>query len=266
MAVDVEDKESENNSNKKNGWVVPLITTLIGIVVTLLVAWYQLAASEEQAMEAEVERSKSVKSELIQIVEEHVLNGSPLDITRLTRLAEYRSKQEKLLMTPSVSELVEGAEFNILKSQYLDFERKNNFKLIFDQIYSDLLVGLKQSYSGVFENSVNDLYASVYGGNSNDIFEKLNKVLVDFNGKIEELNSEKLIKENRSIEDFLRIVFDRPEFIVIATGLYVISLYILVLIRRKKRNKLLFEKEIARRYEAKLFGLSQKGSVYPDGD
>lgn len=157
----------EKPVQKKRGWIVPTLTTLIGVAVSLLVAWYQIALSEEQALQAEIERSKSVKNELIQIVEEHVINKKSLDVSRLARLSEFRAKQERLLLVPSVSEIVEGAEFNILKSQYLEFEKKELFKEIFNSIYSELSVSSKINYTGIYENSVNDLYSSIQSGSVN---------------------------------------------------------------------------------------------------
>ena len=79
--------EDLDNTKKKKSWIAPTITTLVGVAVSVLVAWYQISLSEEQTQEAERERSKSGKSELVQIVEEHVINQDPLDISRLSRLA-----------------------------------------------------------------------------------------------------------------------------------------------------------------------------------
>lgn len=233
---------------KKRGWVVPTITTLIGVAVSLLVAWYQIALSEEQALQAEIERSKAVKNELIQIVEEHVINKKPLDVSRLARLSEFRAKQERLLLVPSVSEIVEGAEFNILKSQYLEFEKKELFKEIFNSIYSELSASSKINYTGIFENSVNDLYSSIQSGNVNESSSKLNKLLSDFNTKIEELNAEKAIREKKSIEEFLKIILDKPEIMIIAITLYAFTLYSVMFLRRKARRRKQIEIEVYEEY------------------
>lgn len=245
--TDTEAKENKS-SRKKRNWVVPTVTTLIGVVVSLLVAWYQITLNEEQALQAEIERSKAVKSELIQIVEEHVINNKPLDVSRLARLSEYRAKQEKLLLVPSVSEIVEGAEFNILKSQYLEFDKKENFKSIFNEIYTELSANSKITYNGLFENSVNDLYASIYSGNGNEAASKLNKLLGDFNTKIEELNAEKSIRENKSFDDIVKVFFDKPYMMIMVLFSYAVTLYAYMYLIRRKRRRREIEDEVLEEY------------------
>lgn len=242
---------AEKPTLKKRGWVVPTITTLIGVAVSLLVAWYQIALSEEQALQAEIERSKAVKNELIQIVEEHVINKKPLDVSRLARLSEFRAKQERLLLVPSVSEIVEGAEFNILKSQYLEFEKKELFKEIFNSIYAELSISSRINYTGIFENSVNDLYSSIQSGNVNEASSKLNKLLSDFNTKIEELNAEKAIREKKSIEELLKIILEKPEIMIIAIAIYAFALYSVMLMRRRARRRKQIEIEFYEEYANK---------------
>lgn len=156
----------DNNSKKRKSWITPTITTLVGVVVSVLVAWYQINLNEEQVQEAEKERAKSVKSELVQIVEEHIINKNPLDISRLSRLADFRSREENLLVAPTVSEVVENAEFNIIKSQYLEFDKKLEFKEIFNGIYAEIYAPDKVDYNGGSENAVNDILASINEGNN----------------------------------------------------------------------------------------------------
>lgn len=239
------DKDAVKN---KKGWVVPTITTLIGVVVSLVVAWYQINLNEEQALQAEMERSKAVKNELIQIVEEHVINGKPLDVSRLARLSEFRAKEEKLLLAPSVSEVVEGAEFNIIKSQYLEFEKKEHFKEIFNSIYSELSTGSDFTYKGLFENSVNDLYTSFQNGKTSETIVKFNKLLGDFNAKIDGLNAEKVARESRSLEDIVKIVLDKPYIMAMAITIYAFALYSLMYVRRRARQRRKVEREIMEEY------------------
>lgn len=151
-------------------------------------------------------------------------------------------------MVPSVSEIVEGAEFNILKSQYLEFEKKELFKEIFNSIYSELSASSKINYTGIFENSVNDLYSSIQSGNVNESSSKLNKLLSDFNTKIEEFNAEKAIREKKSIEELLKIVFDKPEIMIIAITLYAFTLYSVMFLRRKARSRKQIEIEVYEEY------------------
>lgn len=241
------ESEVDKNSKKKKGWIAPTITTLVGVVVSILVAWYQINLNEEQIQEAEKERSKSVKSELVQIVEEHVINKEPLDISRLSRLADFRAREERLLIAPTVSEIVENAEFNIIKSQYLEFDKKQQFKEIFNGIYAEIYAPDKVDYNGMSENAVNDILASINEGNNKDVSAKIIKLATDFSSKIEELEAKNKIGDKKNLTDFVRIFIDKPEILLIAILVYVMILYVLMHFRRKlKRERLLrsrFESE-----------------------
>ncbi|MCQ2048653.1 Uncharacterised protein [Stutzerimonas stutzeri] len=228
--------ENLDNTKKKKNWIVPTITTLVGVAVSVLVAWYQISLSEEQIQEAEKERSKSVKSELIQIVEEHVINQDQLDISRLSRLAEFRAREERLLITPTVSEIVEGAEFNIIKSQYLEYEKKQKFKEIFNEIYNEIYTPDKANYTGISENAVNDILASINGGNNKDASTKVIKLATDFSSRIEELEAKNKSRETKSFTDFVRILIDKPEVLIIAFFAYAIMLYGITMYLRKLRS------------------------------
>jgi|GEM_PF-1892748 len=241
--VSKEEKEIAPKKGKR-GWLAPTVTTLIGVAVSLLVAWYQIDLNEEQALLAEIERSKGVKRELVLIVEEYIINEKALDISTLARLAEFRAKQERLLVTPTVSEIIESAEFNILKSQYLEFEKKEQFKSIFNNIYAELSLSSKFSYSGIFENSVNDLYASIQKGNTKEASNKLNKLLVDFNSKIDEISAEKSIRKSASIEDIFRVILDDPSKIIVIISAYAALLYIGMFYRRKLQRRKRIEREM----------------------
>ncbi|EIU1610282.1 hypothetical protein IPC413_01305 [Pseudomonas aeruginosa] len=239
MTTEVHDQEiipvPSSAPAAKRSWVGPTITTLIGIIVTLLVAWYQIALSDEQAQQAELERSKAVKNELTQIVEEHVLNGMPLDISRLSRLAELRARQEKLLVAPLVSEVIESAEFNILKSQYLKFDRKKEIKVVFDSIYNDLSPKVTSSYKGLFKSSVDGLYSSIQAGNNSEAMVKLDKLLGDFNSKVDELSPRPQLVETKSFDEIARVLLAKPGFFIFAFVIYCVILFAWYSSRRRRR-------------------------------
>lgn len=242
------ESSEDTNTKKKKNWLTPTITTLVGVVVSVLVAWYQINLNEEQVQEAEKERAKSVKSELVQIVEEHVINRKPLDISRLSRLAEFRSREENLLVAPTVSEIVENAEFNIIKSQYLEFDKKLEFKEIFNGIYAEIYAPDKIEYNGISENAVNDILASIKEGNNKDVSAKVIKLATDFSSKIEELEAKSSIRDKTSLTDFVRIFLDKPEILLMAFVLYVGILYLYMLFRRKVRRDRLIRAEFEEKY------------------
>lgn len=239
----MEENNEEKKQISKGKWVIPTITTLIGVVVSILVAWYQIKINEEQTLQAEIERAKSVKNELVLIVEEHIINQKPLDISRLARISEFRAKQEKLLVIPSVSEIVENAEFNILKSQYLEFEKKQQFKEIFNGIYAEITIPENVKYNGLFENTVNDIYASIQKGSTKDITSKVSKLVSDFNSRISELEAEKSLRKKLDINDVIEAISDKPSTLIIAMSVYlfIISIMFFSLRRIRYRRKILEE-------------------------
>lgn len=234
-------KKMEKKPEKKSNWLIPIVTTLVGVVVSVLVAWYQINLAEKQVQEAEKERAKSVKSELVQIVEEHIINKSPLDISRLSRLADFRSRGENLLISPTVSEIVENAEFNIVKSQYLEFNKKLEFKEVFNNIYADIYAPDKVEYKGALENSVNDILASINERNDKDASAKVIKLATDLSSKIEELQAKDKMRDSTSLSDFIKVFIDKPEIILFVTLSYGALLYILHLFRRRAGREAFFQ-------------------------
>lgn len=231
-----EKEPSEKEPKKRRRWVIPTVTTIAGAVVSLLIAWYQIDLSKEQALQAEKERAKSVKNELVLIVEEHVINQKPLDIYRLARLAKFRAKQESLLIIPTVSEIVENAEFNILKSQYLEFEKKQQIKEIFNGIYSDLSIPESIKYSGAFENTVNDIYVTIQKGNTKDLPAKVNKLVTDFNTKIAELEAKIKMHKKTGINELIKAAFDKPVTMIFAFSMYLFLLFLILFITKQIRT------------------------------
>ena len=230
--------EIQNNEKKHlPSWVIPTVTTLVGVVVSLLVGWYQINLSEEQAFEAQKERTKAVKNELVQIVEEYVINQKMLDVSRLARLLEFRAKQEKLIVTPSVTDIIENAEFNIIKSQYLEFDKKQQFKDIFDDLYLKLNVSDELKYRGNFENTVNDIYISIQNGDTKDIPTKLSKVLNEFNNKIVELEAQIDLTEKIDINSFFKVLMRKPELIGFVFVIYSTGIYFMFYIRRRNKRR-----------------------------
>ena len=244
----MEEKEEPVEQETKRKWVIPTVTTLIGIIVSIVVAWYQINLSEEQTLQAENERTKAVKNELVLIVEEHVINQKPLDISRLARMSEFRAKQEKLLIIPSVSEIIENAEFNILKSQYLEFEKKQLFKVIFNGIYAELTIPQDAKYSGLFENTVNEIYASLQKGSTKGISVKVNKLVSDFNLKISELEAVKGVREKTNINDMIKAILDQPGILIIVMSMYMVISYMMVLYLKKKRRHRVIKREVYEEY------------------
>ena len=134
---------------------------LLPILATIAIAWYQSSKAEEEGRKAELEREKAVKKQLVSIVEEHVLNGEPLDLSRLRRLTDLQVKEQEIRNSLPILELVEKAELNILDSRYLDFDSKQTYKKVFDNIYREIGQSTKMDYDGRHLGLVDDLVANL---------------------------------------------------------------------------------------------------------
>lgn len=237
---------------EKRKWVVPFVTTLVGVIATIIVAWYQLKAGEEQALQAALERERSVIHNVVKIVEEHVINNNSVDIPRLARLIDLRTREEKLPNKISVLQVIQKAEFNIINSSYLEFEKKNEYKKVFDEIYSNMSFDGLDGYTGVHENVANELAKSIRSGDSETAITTLNSLLDLFNRDIQ-------VASERRDSPILNItkIFD-TKFLMILLGVQIIAMFMLTffkqMYRRKRELEMLKRHEMEKFYRSKMFG------------
>ncbi|WP_139835208.1 hypothetical protein [Aeromonas hydrophila] len=236
---------SERKESLMRKWGIPLVTTFIGIIATIIVAWYQMKIGEEQAFEAAIEREKAVIQNVVKIVEEHVINNNSVDIPRLARLIDLRSKEEKIQNKISVLQIIQKAEFNIINSDYLEFNKKNEYKKIFDNIYSQMNFDGLDGYDGLHANVANELAKSIRGGDSQTAITTLNSLLDLLNKDITEA-------KERNSYDFLSIlkIFDK-DFMFMLLGIqFVLMLtltYFRIVIKRMREKQ-----EFYKYYKSKL--------------
>jgi hypothetical protein len=138
---------------KSRDWFGYIFTTVIGIAATIVVAWYQLYAAQNDAAAAELERARAVKQSAVSIVEEQALNGKKLEVERLTRLIDQRRRDERVSLPISATEVVEQAEFNITSSHHLSIEKKDEIKPAFDSFYADVNARSFQPFTTKTNNS-----------------------------------------------------------------------------------------------------------------
>ena len=147
---------------------------------------------------------------------------------------------------------MESAEFNIIKSQYLEYDKKQKFKEIFNDIYSEIYTPDVTRYNGISENAVNDILAPINKGNNKDVSSKVIKLATDFSSSIEELEAKDKTREKKSFTDFVKVFMDKTEILITATFTYAIILYAFMLFRRKfKTDRLIrakLESEIMEDY------------------
>lgn len=237
--------QASTDEKPKKRWVVPLATTLIGIVSTIIVAWYQLKVGEEQAYEAAIEREKAVIQNIVKIVEEHVINNNSLDIPRLARLIDLRSREEKLKNKISTLQIIQKAEFNIINSAYLEFDKKNEYKKVFDQIYSQMSFDGLDGYEGLHLNVANELAKSIRSGDTQTAITTLNSLLDLLNKDVIEARES---KSSVSLS-FLKI-FD-TKFILILAVIQLVLIVVMTFLRHQIRRKR--EMEMLKRHEMMKF-------------
>lgn len=204
----------------KRKWVGLLLTTLLGIAATVGVGWYQLSQAEKQAALAEEERARGVRQGLVSIVEEHVLNDKPIELSRLARLVDQRRREEHVTPGITLSEILEQAEFNILNSRYLAFDRKQTLKSVFDTLYSELSTRSFARYSAETVNAdlLNQLALQIQEGKSSDALESLKRLQEAHDRDLETSNSR---KPAAGLIDAFREVFKNPgPFVPIIVMIY----------------------------------------------
>jgi len=236
---------------EKKKWVIPVVTTLVGVIATIVVAWYQLKTGEEQALQAALERERSVVQNVVKIVEEHVINNNSVDIPRLARLIDLRTREEKLPNKISVLQIIQKAEFNIINSSYLEFEKKNEYKKVFDEIYSNMSFDGLDGYSGVHENVANELAKSIRSGDHETAITALNSLLDLFNQDIQAASERKV-----SPLSTINKLFD-SNFLFILAGVQIAAMVMLTvfrqLYRRKREIEFLKRHEMEKFYRSKMF-------------
>ena len=168
----------DGESKKRRSWIGLTITTLLGVGATIAVGWYQLSRTEAQAALAELERARGVQSSVVSILEEHVLNDKPIALARLARLIDQRRSAQNISLPITLSDVIEEAEFNILKSAYLPFDRKETLKVVFDTLYSDLSARQFVPYSPDAPNAdlVNELAIRIQEGKTKEALESLTRL------------------------------------------------------------------------------------------
>lgn len=169
------DTDDDKPRKAKSAWLSLTLTTLLSIGATVLVAWYQMAQSRREAALAEIERVRSLKAGIVSIVEEHILNEKPIELARLIRLIDLRRREEGVSTPIGALEIVERAEYNILSSRYLEFQKKEAFKTHFETLYKSM-GGQKIEFEGPYADLLNNVAKRIQEGKSQEALEELRRL------------------------------------------------------------------------------------------
>lgn len=229
-------------------WVIPVGTMIVGVVATVLVTIYQVNLEEKRAQEAEIEKAKAVRASMIDIIEEHVLHEKPLEIPRLRRMLDFKTREANLQRAIPISDVIEKAEFNIVNSQYLDFERKEAFKLVFDQIYNEIATPTLD-YQGRHVNIVDDLVDSIQKGKSSEAISKLRRVLEAFNSEMDALADSQ--KVDRPLAGALSSLIEKP-YVLLTFPLVMIVVWVWFFLILQRRRMYRHRRMIEMIYESKV--------------
>ena len=220
-------------SRPARDWFGYILTALIGVIVTVAATWYQLYASDKQSTAAEIERARTVRQNVISIVEEQALSGKKLEAVRITRLIDQRRREQNVSIPVLTADVVEQAEFNIASSTYLDVERKEQIKPIFDSFHSDLAARSFKVFSPGTPNMelLNQLAKQIQEGKTAEALANVQR--------IQELHSEELaqlVKRTRpSILDAFIAFFTKPLNLALFILVYAVALMGLITIKRRRR-------------------------------
>ncbi len=240
--------ELQTTNKKKKPWLGLVLTTILTILVTVGVAWFQIARTENQAHQAELERNTYVENTLVAIVEEHVINEEMLDVSRMVRLIDTLRRENNVTLPITFLQVVEKSELNILNSRYLDFEKKKSFKLVFDSIYSEYN---SREYTPIPNISnteiVNELAKSIQDGKSTEAIEQLNRLIEAYETDLAELKVlQDRIYKTSILTEFIE---NKPLYLIIFVIVYV-ALGIAMMPRIRRIMKRYYE--LKRRREEEL--------------
>jgi hypothetical protein len=221
------DPQTETTT-KKRKWPGILATLFLGLVVPVAIGWYTIYRTEAQAVLAESERARSARAAIVGIVEENVINQKVLDVSRIARLIELRRSQDRITSPISVSDVVEEAEFNILNTRYLDFKQKDQYKVVFDQLYKDLGSRQFSPFKGApHADLLNDLATSIEQSKTTEALEKLNRVADAYQS---DLTKEQTIAKKAKP---LRLLLENPFWVISVLFVYICAAWVYYLRYRR---------------------------------
>lgn len=237
MSEQITNPESTNktDSPKKGSWFQTVISIVIGIIVTILTTWYTIYINKEEAERSELERFHKVQENLVSIIEEHIVNKDSIDFISLNRIINNRSLEENLFKKPDIQELLSTAEYNIVNSKHLSFEKKIEYSRILSKQYKnikhDSLTNLKTiKYSDDYKL----LVESINGYNSKDTKEKLDILISKYENDLKETQK---INQGKLKDNFTDYLFKSPKTLIIFLCVYITLFFIYYIYRKNKRRK-----------------------------
>ncbi len=199
------------------------VTVLVTIIVTLAAAWYTINRSERQAILAEAERAKSVKNNLVSIIEEHIINQKPMDCARLMRLIELKSQEERLITRFTARDIIEKAEYNIINSRYLDFKKKEEYKAGFDELYKEIIPVEFAPFKDIAQAELlNKLAKNIQERNPEESLNLLSEY-------VDKVNIERSNLEKKSVAEIslFEALFQKPTFYILMLAYFAFALVFL---------------------------------------
>jgi preprotein translocase subunit YajC len=232
-----EPTKTDNNSSSKlsvKDWIPTIVATIITIILTIAVAWYTVDRNEKQSILAEQERANNVKNNLVSIIEEHILNQKILDINRINRLIENRIKEEKVTSKIFVNDLFQQAEYNILNSRYLDFNKKGEYKLIFDTIYQTIIPIDSTKFSSF-------KYASLLNEIADKIESQQKKEAIELLVRLSQSYESDILPKRKDVafNDIIKELGEKPFELTLFIILYILFIYFFMFRRNSVFRKML---------------------------
>lgn len=232
-ATTPENTDAKVHTPLQRDWFGYFFTISAGIVVTLLVTWYQFYTAQKDAAAVEIEKVRSIKLVVVAIVEEHLLNGKRIEFERLARIIDQKRKEEIINVPILVNDVVEIAEISISSSRHLSVEKKEQIKPLLDQFYAEQRAKQFQITEGTGEKKklVNEVAKKIQDGKSSEALSALKK--------LEELDNTytKSTSSALSFSDFLHSLLDSPWKIGYLSVFILCYIFVSILFLKKMKRR-----------------------------
>ncbi|MBK8736144.1 MAG: hypothetical protein IPL98_09665 [Saprospiraceae bacterium] len=214
-------------------------STIISVLATIVVGYLGVIWSQSQFKKAEFERRDRAKTELVEIIEEHVINQKPISPARLSRLIDIKCYEQEIADEFIPIELIKSAESNLMESRHLDFKQKENYKILFDSIYLTFIPTVvsqlnSDSTSFAFKNPelISKLYKNINDCKTSEATKNLKELISSFSIEYKTISEEAAErKSGRSISSIVHL-FNTTSGRVLLVSFMLI--YILMMLRTIK--------------------------------
>ncbi len=181
---------------------VAIWTAIISILATIVVGWITVKIGENKYQEVSYERQLKAQEHIVNLIEQNIINQTPLEQSRLKRLIEAKCQELDVNLDLYSIDLIKQAELNLLSSNHLDVKQKELYKLIFDSVYIVAIPEIELAISdSIYINNqdlLNSLLKDIQNCKTSEAMKKVDNILMLYNMDIIKLKNEREMNYKRS--------------------------------------------------------------------